>query len=171
MKTSLVMTVLREDRPGLVEELSAAIAAHGGNWAESRMASLAGQFAGILRIEIDAAQAPALRAALERLRHDGFVITIHTGSAQAPAGDRSAVRLQVLGHDQPGIVKRITAIVRALNINIDELETEFTAAPHSAEPLFKACALLAVPPGVSLDALRDDLERLSADLMVDIKLD
>ena len=54
--TSLVVTVIGPDRPGLVSLLSDRGKAHGASWAESRMASLAGQFAGMVRFEVDAAQ-------------------------------------------------------------------------------------------------------------------
>ena len=63
MPTSLVLTVLGEDRPGLVEALSHIIAAHEGNWLESRMAHLAGQFAGILRASVPEGNAAALLTA------------------------------------------------------------------------------------------------------------
>ena len=52
LMVSLVMTVIAPDRPGLVEALAATVASHQGNWVESRMAHLAGQFAGILHIEV-----------------------------------------------------------------------------------------------------------------------
>ncbi|HAW24640.1 MAG TPA: glycine cleavage system protein R, partial [Pseudomonas sp.] len=41
----LVLTVIAEDQPGLVECLAKCIAEHGGNWLESRMSRMAGQFA------------------------------------------------------------------------------------------------------------------------------
>ena len=50
--TDLVLTLIGPDRPGLVESLAKRVTAHGGNWVESRMAHLAGQFAGILRVEV-----------------------------------------------------------------------------------------------------------------------
>ena len=52
MPTSLVLTVLGEDRQGLVESLASIIAAHEGNWSESRMAQLAGQLAHDLMVDI-----------------------------------------------------------------------------------------------------------------------
>jgi len=53
VNVSLVLTVIGPDRPGLVESLSQAIAQQEGNWLESRMARMAGQFAGILRVNIE----------------------------------------------------------------------------------------------------------------------
>ena len=53
MPDFLVLTVIADDKPGIVEKLSSVIADHHGNWLESRMAQMAGKFAGILRISID----------------------------------------------------------------------------------------------------------------------
>ena len=50
--TDLVLTLIGSDRPGLVEAVALIVAEHGGNWLESRMAHLAGKFAGILRAEL-----------------------------------------------------------------------------------------------------------------------
>ena len=40
MQHSLVMTVIGNDRPGLVESVASIVAEHGGNWLESRMSRL-----------------------------------------------------------------------------------------------------------------------------------
>ena len=55
MQIPLVMTIISPDRTGLVEAVARAVADHGGNWLESRMCRLGGEFAGILRVEIPAA--------------------------------------------------------------------------------------------------------------------
>ena len=62
MANFLVLTVIADDKPGIVEQLSATIARNGGNWLESRMAHMAGKFAGILRVAIPAEQSNSLIA-------------------------------------------------------------------------------------------------------------
>ena len=90
MRRSLVLTLLGPDRPGLVEAMAALIARHGGNWLESRMASLAGEFAGILRVEVDEDSAAELESALRSLEADqGLAILVKGGRehrTSAPAG-------------------------------------------------------------------------------------
>lgn len=56
MSESLVITMVAADRPGLVESVAACVADHGGNWVESRMARLAGHFAGVARVTVTAAR-------------------------------------------------------------------------------------------------------------------
>jgi glycine cleavage system regulatory protein len=66
MRTSLVLTIIGDDKPGIVEQLSDQILATGANWEESRMARLGGKFAGLLRLTVDRARADALTAELTR---------------------------------------------------------------------------------------------------------
>ena len=58
-----------------------------------------------------------------------------------------------------------------LRINIEELDTDVSSAPMSGEALFRARALLRVPPEVTTERLRDVLEALAGELMVDLALD
>ena len=84
MKTSLVLTVLGADRPGLVESISNVLASHGANWEESRMANLAGKFAGILLASVDSAREAALIDALRELREEGLVVDVERSGDAAP---------------------------------------------------------------------------------------
>ena len=65
----IVLTIVGSDRPGLVEAVAEAVARAGGNWLESRMAHLAGKFAGILRVQAAGDAIPRLVAAIEHLAH------------------------------------------------------------------------------------------------------
>jgi glycine cleavage system regulatory protein len=169
--TSLVLTVLGEDRPGLVESLSQAVAAHEGNWLESRMARLDGKFAGILRANVPEANADALTNALRGLESQGLRVVIERSTADEPARDYRQFRLDLVGNDRMGIVRDITHVLAQRGINIDEIGTECTSTPMSGGMLFKATAWLRVPLDVAIAELQENLEELAHDLMVDITLD
>ena len=171
MTIYLVLTVLGEDRPGLVEALAQVIAAHQGNWLESRMARLAGKFAGILRASVPEAHATALMHALQELTHAGLKVTIEQSSIDASAQAYRWLTLALTGYDRPGIIRDISHALASRGINIDELHTEYTSAPMSGEMLFKATAQLRVPPAVVLSELQESLEQLAHGLMVDITLE
>ena len=66
MAIPLVITLVGADRTGLVESVARVVAEHEGNWLESRMCRLGGEFAGILRVEVPADKKSALLAALKR---------------------------------------------------------------------------------------------------------
>jgi glycine cleavage system regulatory protein len=170
-KTSLVLTILGADRPGLVEQLAKLVADHEGNWLESRMAHLAGHFAGILRVEVAAANADALTAAVRDLSTSGLESIIHPDPASASTTDpRPLVHLDLMGQDRPGIVRDISRVLAANGVNVEELMTECRAAAETGHPTFHAEAQLRLPATLTADALRTALEAVAADLMVDIKL-
>ena len=170
MKTSLVLTCIGPDRPGLVESLSRVVADHRGNWVESRMAHLGGQFAGLLRIEVAPDDSAALVKALEGLGDGRFQITVTSSEGPSSRAER-LVKLSLVGNDRPGIVREISRVLSAHDVNVEELETSCTSAPQSGEPLFQAKASLHVPSSVSTEVLRGGLEEIANDLMVDVDLE
>jgi glycine cleavage system regulatory protein len=169
MRTSLVLTVIGDDKPGIVEQLSDRILAMGANWEESRMARLAGKFAGLLRISVEADHADALAERLRSIAAAGLTVVVER-SADADADAARTVRLEVLGNDHPGIVRDISRMLAQCQVNIEELETDLTSAPMSGDPLFRARARLRVPPTLTIDRLRSALEALAGELMVDLAL-
>jgi methionyl-tRNA formyltransferase len=176
VQTFLVVTVIGPDRPGLVSLLSERGKACGASWAESRMASLAGQFAGIVRFAVPAENAAALAAALRELSAMGLEVVIARGIAEAaedtaaPAQSR-LLHLELVGQDRPGIVREISKVLADAGISISELHTRVVSGAWSAEQLFEAKALLQVPGQLETDELRRTLETLANELMVDITLD
>lgn len=170
MKVSLVLTVLGPDRPGLVSALAARASACGANWMESNMAQLAGSFAGIVRLEIAAAKAQALETALRELETDGLRLTIARGIESAGGAVSRGTHIELLGNDRPGIVSEISTVLARLGASIDRMETRCECASFSGDPMFRAQIDLQLPAEVSLAALRDAIEALANELMVDIKL-
>lgn len=168
MNACVVMTVLCPDRTGVVQLLSETIADHGGNWLESRMARLAGQFAGILRVECEEAKLDGLVAALESLKSAGLSVQIERESAEAEV-ERLLVKLDVVGNDRPGIVKALSAAIAGAGANVEDLHTALESAPMSGHPLFHAKGVLALSEGGSAKALIEAIELLGDDLAVSIE--
>jgi glycine cleavage system regulatory protein len=171
MNVSLVITVIGPDRPGIVRLLADRGRAFDANWAESRMASLSGQFAGIVRWEVAAEKAESMAAALRGLEASGLRIIIAQAASIRAAGDRRLINLELIGHDRPGIVDEVSRALLDRDVSIEELQTEFTSGAWSGEQLFKAVALLSVPHTLTVEALRSGLEGLANEFMVDLTLD
>ena len=104
MKAQLVMTIIGPDKPGLVESLAKIVSEHGGNWLESRMAQLGGQFAGILRVEVGPDDAEAMIDAIEALKESGLGILIKPTGGDRLDPPMQRVHLELTGGDHPGIV-------------------------------------------------------------------
>lgn len=170
MMTSLVLTIIGPDKPGLVGLLSRTIADHEGNWLESGMSRLGGKFAGILITQVPTEQADALTAALQALEGQGLKVTVERSEEAASAAPMQPMTLELVGHDKPGIVREISQALAARQINVERLSTELTSGSMSAEELFKAEAELLAPTEMDPDELQQALEAIASDLMVDITL-
>ncbi len=170
MSTSLVLTAIGDDRPGLVEAISRTVADHGGNWVESRMSRLGGKFAGILLVDIHADRRDALTNALQQLSTQGLRVQVEA-SAKHEARPAKPVKLELIGQDRPGIVRDVSRALSQRGVNVERLSTECLSAPMSGEILFKATAELLLPAGVTLGDLREGLETIANELMVDISLE
>lgn len=168
MQSTLVMTVIGADRPGLVESVASIVANHGGNWLESRMSRLGGQFAGILRVQVSSDREVALAAALKELAAKGLSVVIHSDSAGAAVAKAELRLLEIIGQDRPGIVQQITRALASHGVNVEELETECVSAAMSGETLFKAKAKVLVPASTNIAALKAELEKIAADLIVEV---
>ena len=168
--TSLIVTAIGADRPGIVSLLSDRAQGFGANWAGSRMANLAGQFAGMVHFEVPAANAEPLAQALSSLEASGLRVVIEkVETPPAPAG-RRIVRLELTGLDRPGIVRDLSRSLAEQGVSIDDLHTEIVDGNTSAEHLFKVKALLVVPESLPNEKLRQALSALADEMMVDIAL-
>ena len=164
----LVLTVIGDDRPGLVERVATLVARHHGNWLRSRMAQLAGHFAGIVEIELPRDHAAALRRALAELAADGLQVGAHPGRQAAPAPAGPSIVIEIVGADRPGIVNAISHVLAAHGVNVEELETKCESGAMTAEMIFRLRATATLPPEINAAGLRAELERLADDLMVEL---
>jgi glycine cleavage system regulatory protein len=164
----LVLTVVGDDRAGLVAALAEVVTAHGGNWERSELAELAGTFAGIVEVSVPAEQSAALTAALGEL--NGLLkVTAHPASA-ALTPQWPLLRLTVIGNDHPGIVKEISAALNRHQLSIEHLSSKTMDAPMTGGTLFEASVVARVTPTADLAAIRADLEELAAEILVDLQL-
>jgi len=167
----IVLTIVGSDRPGLVEAVAEAVARTGGNWLESRMAHLAGKFAGILRVQAPADAVPRLVTAIEQLAHADLKVTVERGTLARPSpGVGPSVELDLVGLDRPGIVRDISGVLADEHISIESMHTLTFSAPMSGERLFRAHMRLSMAQPADVSRLRADLERFATDLMVELRL-
>ena len=169
--TSLVVTVMGPDRPGIVSVLAERAQRCGANWAASRMAKLAGEFAGMVHFEVPPENADALAAALRALEPSGLQVVIAKSESADIASGLRGLELELVGDDQLGIISNLTRILAERGISIEHMHTEIVGGAASGKPTFKVGAHLLVPKALSSDTLRRELGVLANEMMVDIALD
>lgn len=168
---TLVFTFIGADRPGLVQMLSDTVARCGGNWLESRMSTLAGQFAGIVEVAVAADRVAGLRDGLAALSAQGLTVVLAGSSIATDDIATRRLRLSIIGPDRPGIVREVSGALAAHRINVLEMDTSLTSAPMSGEPLFEAVAEIRVPKSFNLAELNSRLDEIADALTIDIDLE
>ena len=155
MHSTVILSVIGADRPGLTEALAVAVQAAGGNWLESRLTRLGGSYVGSVLVELPADALEILRDKAAHVDAAGLKVTIATASqAEPPAG--TPLDLSLVGQDRPGIVKSLA-----------DRAQRFGAEAWSGNQLFRATLALRVPAGISAAAVQDALEAISGEIMVD----
>ncbi len=170
MPSTLILTVMGPDRPGLVEALSRTLSEHGANWMESRMSCLGNQFAGILLVSVPYEKVVALEHDLGDLRSQGLRVNIDAVGKPAQAAPARTVRLELMGQDRPGIVREVARALVEMGVSIEEMETRCESAPWSAEKIFHARAVLSAPPALDVDDLLAKFDAIANELLIEITL-
>jgi len=166
---AVVLSVIGSDRPGLTRALAEAVLSAGGNWLESNLSRLGGLYVGSVLVELEADRLDSLRAAVQAVDATGLEVRL-APALDTPGGAGEALQFSLIGQDQPGIVRQVTAILTDLNVNIETFESQVSAEPHSGAALFHMDARLRLPPGLSADDVQATLESISAEIMVDMSL-
>lgn len=169
MNTSIVLTIIADDQPGIIQIVSEALIHHGGNWTQSSMSSLAGQFAGILLASVPSENTEACLAELHGLESQGLRVVANISGEVTESAKTNTYVLELVGNDRPGIVHEVTRLLANHKVSVRELETTIESAPMRGGELFKATAKLVVPETVDIELLETELEDLANDLIVDIR--
>ena len=168
--TTLVVTLIGQDRLGLVGVISGVLGDYGGNWEASRMARLGGRFAGIVQFTVRNEKVAELKTALSTLEAEGLKLIVEESTVD-PEDGGDLYLLELVGNDQPHIVRRISQALAERDCTVLELSSEVGDAPMAGGKIFKMQASVQAPVGVSRPELRASLEELANSLMVDIRLD
>jgi glycine cleavage system transcriptional repressor len=168
----LIITAVGPDRPGIVGELTAVLHQSGGNILDSRMVNLRGEFAILILLECADDAAEKIRADLPRAGESmNLRLTVAAQHSARQIVEGMRYRLKTYSMDQPGIVARLTKILREHGVNIEDLSAWQESAAFAGSPLFLTEIHLTIPKTVKLGDLRRDLESLGNDLNCDVDLD
>ncbi|MGH1440448.1 MAG: glycine cleavage system protein R [Cellvibrionaceae bacterium] len=169
-KQNIIITLLSDDKPGVVQTVADIIAKEGGNWLESRMSQLAGKFAGILKVSIDKDKVQTLTSSLQGLSASGIQVLIDEAGNEKSEQSAKTLAFELMGADRVGIVSEIANAFSAKGISIDDLETQCSSMPWSGEPLFEASGILIAPDTIDKENLLNHLDEIEDKLGLDISI-
>lgn len=170
MPIHIILTIASDDKPGVIEKLSAAIERNAGNWLESKLAHLGGKFVGVVQISVAEPHEEALSISLAELASDGIVVTCERALA-AKSNTTEEASFSAIGPDRSGIIKELSAAFARYQINVEELDSKLSSMPYSGEPIFEANGRISLPAEFDLRDLHDKLHAIANDLGIDIDVE
>ncbi len=166
----LIITLLCDDRVGIVQEIADTITKANGNWLDSRMLQLEGKFTGMLSISIAEEKVNKLKEALEELSNTGIEVLIENANDYEPIVSGKVLSFELIGADRLGIMSEISGAFLERGISIDNLETHCSSMPWSGSPLFEATGILMAPENINTEELLDQLNEIEDHLGIDISV-
>jgi glycine cleavage system regulatory protein len=164
-----ILTFIGDDQPGFVESIAEVISNWQGNWLESRMSQLEGKFAGLARIGVGSENVAQLKLALFNLSENKFTLSIED-AIEPMTGDLQQYRLNILGHDRPGIVHEVTRTLARHHINLLEMTSNISAAAMTGIPMFSADVTVEINNQADIEVIDNQLSDIATELGLDIML-
>lgn len=165
----LIVSMIADDRPGIVKQLSDIVLNHQGNWLESSLSSLNGQFAGIVHVSVKPDNQAKLVTALEQLNENDIHVVVHEDRRLTPREEqKTKIDIQIEANDRAGIIEEIASALSSNAINVDCLETSCESASMAGYDLFHAHIEASLPENISVADVEDILNNLSDDLIAAI---
>jgi len=164
---SILISVLGEDKPGLLDSLSEIIVSNDGDWIESNMSTVEAKFAGILRVNVPAKNASKLMKELTSSKL-GLQIACEE-TVPVKFSDFKSYNIELIGQNHVGIINKLSHVLTyELKANVEGIKTEIIDASMSGEQLFKAQITLHLPKSVDERLIKDKLELIADEMMVEI---
>jgi glycine cleavage system transcriptional repressor len=176
MKTYFILSALGKDRPGIVADVSEVIYECGGNIEDSSMSLLRNHFALLLLFSTEREEVnQKLSSGLKRLEWEKNLTVYYSPVSLEEALPRmkeeaDRYKISTSGIDHAGIVFRVCQMMADQRINIIDMETRRVLSAESGTPLFEMDIDVEVPRRISEQRLREDLHRLSNELVIDLVL-
>ena len=164
---SILISVLGDDKPGLLDSLSEIIVLNDGDWVESNMSTVEAKFAGILRVNVPAKNSKKLMKELTSSKL-GLQIACEE-TAPVKISDYKSYNIELIGQNHVGIINQLSHVLTYdLKANVEGIKTEIIDASMSGEQLFKAQINLHLPTSIDERLIKDKLELIADEMMVEI---
>jgi glycine cleavage system transcriptional repressor len=168
MKQFLVVSVLAEDRPGILHDLSRAVRDCGCNVVESRMTLLGGEFSMLLLVSGNWNTVSKLEAALPKLGEKlGLTLSSRRTAEREQRHDLLPYAIDVVCLDQPGIIYNLANFFAERKIGIADLSTRSYPAAQTGAPMFAVQLAVNIPADTHIGTLREEFMDFCDELNLD----
>ena len=168
--SSLIISAIGPDRPGIVSELTGIITNHGGNIEDSRMSRLGSDFGIIMLVSVDPKWQEALVVSIKALKELAISTRGTNMSASTAIKQGENWKISLKGADNEGIVNVLSKYFAKKDINILDMETHISNAPVTGTPLFNLITVISKPEDLDVDGIQSDLNQIAHKLGVEIEV-
>lgn len=170
----IVITVMGEDRPDLIAELTRMIKDAKCAILESRMTELGLEFAAHLLVEGNWNHIVRLESLLETTaQRSNLKLGTMRCQEEEERNEEEMIpyTVDVFAGDQPGNIHELASFFTARNIKILDLSTSRYPAPYSGARVFLAHMIVKIPAGMKIVSLRDEFLEFCDQLNLDAILE
>jgi glycine cleavage system transcriptional repressor len=156
-----IVTVMAQDRVGIVRDVSSALAGLGGNITNLSQTVVRGYFTLIISVEMpDERTESEIRQAVAESGGPGELevgVKPFQVTAEVSQAGTEPFTLTMQGRDRPGIIARTTSYLAESGINIDD----FYAYVHDG--ILLMLAQVSIPMGIDVEAVQAGLEGVGSE--------
>ncbi|MDE2234078.1 MAG: glycine cleavage system protein R [Gammaproteobacteria bacterium] len=172
MKQYLVMSVLSQDRPGILQDLTAAVRDSGCNIAESRMIVLGKHLSMLVLVSGNWNALAKLEGLLPKLgKTHALTLSAHRTTERTPRHDLVPYAIDAVSLDRPDVLFKITSFFVARNISISELTSRGYLAAYTDAPMLSVQLSVSFPADLHIGGLREEFmdfcEQLNLDAVME----
>jgi glycine cleavage system transcriptional repressor len=156
-----------DDRPGILDEVAHYLYERGANISDSKLLSARGTFILMIVVSGDAGGFDRIADGLAALASAARVRLELRDARPEGHGDAGfSYKFTASGSDQAGVLHKLGHLLRALNVNIEDVHTRVGTVSESAaaRPQFELELLLSVPRATPVIKLREYLDTLCGEL-------
>jgi len=163
-----ILTVMAQDRVGIVRDVASALTGLDGNITHVSQTVMCGYFTLIISVQVpDERTQLEIRQAIERRGGVGeFEVNVRPYEQTPASRIRKAERftLTLVGKDRKGIICRATEYLAKRDINIDDFYA------YVIDGRFVMLVQVSIPDGVDADEVRSELESLGCEFELTVQL-
>jgi glycine cleavage system transcriptional repressor len=172
MKQYLAMSVLAEDRPGILHDIARAVKDCGGNVVESRMTVLGSEFTMLLLVSGNWNTITKLESQLPKLeKRLNLTLSARRTAERESHHNLVPYAIDAVCLDQPGIIFNLANFFNERNIGIADLVTRGYPAVNTGAPMFSVQMAVNIPTNLHIGSLREEFmdfcDRLNLDAIME----
>lgn len=172
MKQLLVMSILAEDRPGILHDLARAVKDCGCNVVESRMTVLGSEFTMLLLVSGNWNTITKLESQLPKLEKKlALTLSARRTTEREPQHNLVPYAIDAVCLDQPGIIFNLANFFAERNISVADLVTRGYPAAHTGAPMVSVQMAVNIPANLHIGSLREEFmdfcDRLNLDAIME----